>query len=41
MWAFSSAGRAPPLQGGCRRFDPVNAHHSLKNFRPFLNEHPL
>ena len=27
VWAFSSAGRALPLQGRCRRFDPVNAHH--------------
>lgn len=23
----SSAGRAPPLQGGCRRFDPGSNHH--------------
>ena len=28
--AFSSVGRAPPLQGGCREFEPLNAHH-LKN----------
>ena len=27
--AFSSVGRAPPLQGGCREFEPLNAH-SLK-----------
>ncbi|ETJ45619.1 hypothetical protein Q604_UNBC00397G0001, partial [human gut metagenome] len=24
---ISSAGRAPPLQGGGRRFDPVITHH--------------
>ena len=27
MWAISSVGRAPPLQGGGRRFDPVITHH--------------
>jgi hypothetical protein len=27
MWAFSSAGRALPLQGRCRGFNPLNAHH--------------
>jgi hypothetical protein len=26
QWAFSSAGRALPLQGRGRRFEPVNAH---------------
>src|SRR5699024_11681153 len=26
-WVISSAGRAPPLQGGGRRFDPVITHH--------------
>src|SRR5213079_1717454 len=25
--AVSSAGRAPALHAGCRRFDPVTAHH--------------
>src|SRR6185503_9626992 len=25
-WAVSSAGRAPPLQGGGRRFEPCTAH---------------
>jgi hypothetical protein len=29
--ALSSAGRAPALQAGGRRFDPVSAHHSYKN----------
>ncbi len=29
MWALSSVGRAPPLQGGCREFEPLSAHHSL------------
>src|SRR6185503_13276333 len=26
--AVSSAGRAPALHAGCRRFDPVTAHHA-------------
>ena len=26
FWGFSSAGRAPALQAGGRRFDPVNLH---------------
>jgi hypothetical protein len=26
--ALSSAGRAPALQAGGRRFDPVSAHHA-------------
>ncbi len=26
---ISSAGRAPALQAGCRRFDPVILHHFL------------
>ena len=25
-WVLSSAGRASPLQGECRRFDPVSTH---------------
>ena len=25
--AFSSVGRAPPLQGGCQKFESSNAHH--------------
>lgn len=33
-WAFSSAGRALPLQGRCRGFDPLNAHH-LSSQSPF------
>ena len=28
-WVLSSAGRASPLQGECRRFDPVSTHHSI------------
>ena len=28
-WGFSSAGRAPALQAGGRRFDPVNLHQTL------------
>lgn len=27
MRAFSSVGRALPLQGRCREFEPLNAHH--------------
>ncbi len=30
---ISSAGRAPPLQGGGRRFDPVITHHDFCGFR--------
>ena len=26
-WGFSSSGRAPALQAGGERFDPVNLHH--------------
>ena len=29
IWAISSVGRAPRLHRGCRRFEPVIAHHSL------------
>jgi hypothetical protein len=32
-WVISSAGRAPPLQGGGRRFDPVITHHSLESYQ--------
>ena len=32
-WVLSSAGRASPLQGECRRFDPVSTHHCLKSFK--------
>ncbi len=31
IWAISSAGRAPALQAGCRRFDPVIAHQMKFN----------
>src|SRR5665647_40222 len=37
--AISSAGRAPALQAGCRRFEPVIAHQKYQGFRflePFL-----
>ena len=30
-WGFSSSGRAPALQAGGERFDPVNLHHLLVN----------
>lgn len=29
MWAVSSAGRASPLQGGGRRFNPCTAHSEI------------
>ena len=29
MWGCSSIGRAPALQAGGRRFDPVQLHHIL------------
>ena len=28
MWGLSSVGRAPALQAGCRRFDPVRLHQT-------------
>ena len=28
LWSFSSVGRAPPLQGGCQKFESSNDHHS-------------
>ena len=27
VWGYSSAGRAPALQAGGHRFDPVYLHH--------------
>ena len=30
IWGCSSIGRAPALQAGGRRFDPVQLHHILK-----------
>ena len=27
LWGLSSAGRAPALQAGGHRFDPVSLHH--------------
>ena len=32
-WGISSAGRAPALQAGGRRFDPVILHQKLKRKR--------
>ena len=29
-WEFSSAGRAPALQAGGQRFEPVNSHKTQK-----------
>ena len=31
IWRFSSAGRAPALQAGGQRFDPVNLHIIFNN----------
>jgi hypothetical protein len=31
-WGISSAGRAPALQAGGRRFDPVILHHQTPHF---------
>ncbi len=33
LGAFSSVGRALPLQGRCREFEPLNAHHLKKDYR--------
>jgi hypothetical protein len=30
-WGFSSSGRAPALQAGGERFDPVNLHQFRSN----------
>ena len=32
-WRISSAGRAPALQAGGRRFDPVILHHTFQMWR--------
>ena len=33
LWGISSAGRAPALQAGGRRFDPVILHQKFKRKR--------
>ncbi len=33
MWAISSVGRAPPLQGGGHWFETGIAHHLLKSVK--------
>ena len=30
IWGYSSAGRAPALQAGGQRFDPVYLHHRAR-----------
>ena len=35
LWGFSSSGRAPALQAGGERFDPVNLHQVLKQIQDF------
>ena len=32
VWGYSSAGRAPALQAGGRRFDPDYLHHPTKAY---------
>ena len=32
MWGYSSAGRAPALQAGGRRFDPDYLHHDRREW---------
>ncbi len=47
--AFSSVGRAPPLQGGCQEFKSLNAHHIkrvlilsfLMRLRDYVSAHVL
>ena len=36
LWGCSSIGRAPALQAGGRRFDPVQLHHILSRYIKFL-----
>ena len=36
-WGCSSIGRAPALQAGGRRFDPVQLHHILCFFEVRMN----
>ena len=35
-WGISSAGRAPALQAGGRRFDPVILHHYIQQQSSFF-----
>src|SRR5271156_1546316 len=37
MWACSSAGRAPALQAGGRRFEPCHVHQHLPAFQLLTN----
>src|SRR5271156_722178 len=37
MWACSSAGRAPAVQAGGRRFEPCHVHQLLPAFRALTN----
>ena len=38
---YSSAGRAPALQAGGRRFDPVNLHQKAKSKRSWKERFDL
>ena len=38
-WAFSSVGRALPLQGRCHKFESYNAHHVLFICTEALSSH--
>src|SRR5690606_22670455 len=37
LWRISSAGRAPALQAGGRRFEPVILHHNYGRVAKWLN----
>ena len=39
FWGISSAGRAPALQAGGRRFDPVILHQRKSEVKEFSTEH--
>jgi hypothetical protein len=40
-WGISSAGRAPALQAGGRRFDPVILHHHFEDLSSRCREWPF
>ena len=37
VWGYSSAGRAPALQAGGRRFDPDYLHQKDRSLKAFEN----
>ena len=40
IWVLSSVGRASPLQGECRRFEPVSTHQKLRHDWHFVSRSP-